>query len=113
LSIEFSNQHATSQQHYQVYLATDEPAPKLDKVETVIQKLKDNKAPGTDLIQAQLIKKANADFVECMYWLITKLWTTETIPEYWNWITICPIHKKGEVIICSKYTGINLLCVAN
>jgi hypothetical protein len=45
LNIEFSNQNATSQKIYQVYLATDEPTPTLDEVENAIQKLKDNKAP--------------------------------------------------------------------
>jgi hypothetical protein len=45
---------------------------------------RDNKAPGIDLIQAELIKKASPDFIECMYQLITKIWSTETIPEDWN-----------------------------
>jgi hypothetical protein len=49
-----------------------------------IRKLRDNKAPGMDLIQAELIKKASLDFVECMYQLITKIWINETIPEDWN-----------------------------
>jgi hypothetical protein len=47
-----------------------------------------------------------------MYQLITKIWTTEIIPENWNWSIICPIHKKGDVTICSNYRGISLLCVA-
>jgi sorting nexin-29 len=47
-----------------------------------------------------------------MYQLITKIWTTETMPEDWNWSIICPIHKKEDVTICSNYKGINLLCVA-
>jgi len=112
LNIEFSNHNATSQETYQGYLATDELTPALDEVENAIQKLKDNKAPGIDLIQAELIKKASPDFVECMYQLITKIWTTETIPEDSNWSIICPIHKKGGVTICSNYRGINLLFVA-
>jgi sorting nexin-29 len=47
-----------------------------------------------------------------MYQLITKIWTTETMPEDWNWSIICPILKKGDVTICSNYRGINLLRVA-
>jgi hypothetical protein len=47
-----------------------------------------------------------------MYQLIIKIRTTETIPEDWDWSIICPIHKKGDVTICSNYRGINLLCVA-
>jgi hypothetical protein len=113
LNMEFSNQNATSQETYQIYLATDELTPTLNEVENAIQKLKDSKALGIDLIQAELIKKASPDFVEYMHQLIIKIWTTETIPEDWNWSIICPIHKKGDVTICSNYRGINLLlCVA-
>jgi hypothetical protein len=92
--------------------ATDEPIPTFDEVENATQKLKHNKAPGIDLIQAEMIKKASPDFIEYMPQLIIKIWTTETIPEDWNWSTICPIHKKGDMTICSNYRRISLLCVA-
>jgi len=71
-------------------------------VNNAIRKLKDNKAPGIDLIQAELIKKASPDFVEHMHQLIIRIWTTENIPEVWSWSIICPIHKKGDVTICSN-----------
>jgi hypothetical protein len=58
------------------------------------------------------MKKASPEFVECMYQLITKIWTTETMTEDWNRSIICPIHKKGDVTMCSNYRGINLLRVA-
>jgi hypothetical protein len=98
LNIEFSHQNATSQEIYQVYSATDELTPALGEVENAIQKLKDNKAPGIDLIQVELIKKASPDFVECRYQLITKIWTTETMPEVWIWSIICPIHKRKNML---------------
>jgi sorting nexin-29 len=47
-----------------------------------------------------------------MYQLITKIWTAETMPEDWNWSITCPMHKKGEVTICSNFIRINLLGVA-
>jgi Zn-dependent M32 family carboxypeptidase len=67
LNREFFNRNETTQETYQAYLDTDEPTPTLDEVQNVIQKLKDNKAPGIDLIQAELIKKASPDFIEYMY----------------------------------------------
>jgi hypothetical protein len=82
LNIVFSNQNVTNKEIYQAYLDTDEPTPTLDEVDNTIQKLKDNKAPGMDLIPAELIKKGRPDL--CMYHLITKIWVTETIPEDWN-----------------------------
>ena len=112
LNKELSDQHVTSQKTYQVYSDINEPTPTLDEVKNAIQKLKDYKALGIDLIQAELIRKASPDFVECTNQLITKISTTETIPEDWNWSIICPIHKKGDMTICSNYTGISPLCVA-
>ena len=50
LNIEFSNQNATIQVTCQVYISTDKPTPKLDEVENAIQKFKNSKAPGIDLI---------------------------------------------------------------
>jgi hypothetical protein len=61
--------------------ATSVSIPLFDEVKNAIQKLKDNKAPGKHLIQAELIKKDSPDFVEHMHQLIIKIWTTETIPE--------------------------------
>ena len=112
LNKELSDQHVTSQKTYHIYSDIDEPTPTLDEVENAIQKLKDYKAPGIDLIQAELIKKASPDFVEYTHQLITTIWTTETIPDDWKWSIICPIHKKGDVTICSNYRGISLPYVA-
>jgi hypothetical protein len=106
------NQNTINQETYQVFPATDEPIPKSGEIKNTIQKLKDNKAPGIDLIQAELINKASPDFVEYTHQLIINIWTTETIQEDWNWCIICPIHKKGDMTICSNYRGISLLCVA-
>jgi hypothetical protein len=103
LNKELSDQHVTSQKTYHIYSDIDEPTPTLDEVENAIQKLKDYKAPGIGLIQSELIKKASPDFVECTHQLITKIWTTETIPEDREWSIICPIHKKGDVTIFSNY----------
>jgi hypothetical protein len=65
-------------------------------------------------MQAELIKKASPDFVKytSLHQLITKICTTEAIPEDWNLSIICPLHKKGDMTVCSNYRGISLLCVA-
>jgi hypothetical protein len=55
LNTEPSNQNTINQETYQVFPATDEPIPAFDVVENAIQNLKDNKALGIILIQAELI----------------------------------------------------------
>jgi hypothetical protein len=73
LNTEPSKQNTINQETYQVFPATNEPIPTFDQVKNVTQKLKDNKAPGIDLIQAELIKKTSPDFVKYMHQLIIKL----------------------------------------
>jgi hypothetical protein len=58
LNTEPSHQNTINQEIYRVFPATNEPIQTSDEVENAIQKLKDNKALGIDLIQAELIKKA-------------------------------------------------------
>jgi len=28
----------------------------------------------------------------------------------WKYGTICPIHKKGDIIVCDSYRAVTLLC---
>jgi hypothetical protein len=41
-----------------------------------------------------------------------KIWKEETLPTEWTEGIICPMYKKGDRAICSKYRPINLLNVA-
>jgi hypothetical protein len=76
LNTEPSNQNIINQEVHQALSAADEPIPTPDEVNNAIQKFKDNKAPGIDLIQAELINKASPDLVEHMHQLIINIWTT-------------------------------------
>ncbi|PNF29172.1 hypothetical protein B7P43_G11860 [Cryptotermes secundus] len=77
---------------------TEEPAPTIKEVEQAIKKLKNNKAPGMDLIMEELVKFAGPEYAKHLHQLIVKIWITEIIPEEWNLSTVCPIHKKGDVM---------------
>jgi hypothetical protein len=81
----------------------EESVPTIDEIEQAIKKLRNNKVPGIDLIPAELVKFAGPEYVKHLHQLIAKIWITEIIPEEWNLSIVCPIHKKGEVIVCSNY----------
>jgi hypothetical protein len=57
--------------------------------------LRNNKAPGMDLIPAELVKFAGPEYVKLLHQLIAKIWITETIPEESYLSIICPIHKMS------------------
>ena len=58
-----------------------------------IIKLKDNKAPVTDNIPAELIKYGGYIIKHRMYKLILLIWNKE-LPTEWLQGIICPIYKK-------------------
>ena len=111
LNTESLNQNVISQETYEADLDTDEPTPTLDVVENAIQKVKLKKAPGIDLIQTETIKPVQT-LLNIYVSVNSKILDHGNLTEDWNWSIVCPAHKKGELTICSNYTGITLLCVA-
>jgi hypothetical protein len=91
---------------------TEEPVPTINEIEQAIKRLRNNKAPGIDLIPAELVKFAGPEYVKHLHQLIATIWITETIPEEWYLSIVRPIYKKGDVVVCSNYRGISLLCIA-
>jgi hypothetical protein len=90
----------------------EEPVPSINEIEQAIKNLRNNKAPGIDLIPAELVKFAGPEYVKHLHQLIVKIFITEIILEEWYLSIACPIHKKGDVMGCSNYRGISLLCIA-
>jgi len=83
--------------------------PTLDEVKTVINSLKNNKSPGEDNINSELIKLAGNHLATEIHKLIYNVWTKEKIPTDWNMEIICPIFKKGDPVKVENYRGISLL----
>jgi hypothetical protein len=90
----------------------DVPPPTYYEVKQVIEKLKIHKAAGSDNILAELIKQGGIELKRRIHKLIMKVWEEETLPTERTEGIICPIHKKGDRMICSNYTPITLLNVA-
>jgi sorting nexin-29 len=83
--------------------------PTYEEVESNIQKLKIDKAPGEDNITAELIKYGGKAVTEGVHKLITLIWETEQTLDNWRISIICPILKKGDKPDCNDYRGITLL----
>ena len=83
--------------------------PTYNEICMIINKLKTNKAAGTDNITGELIKHGKRTMKQKIYKLICNIWNTETLQAQWNEEIICPIHKKGDRLNCNNYRPIMLL----
>jgi hypothetical protein len=74
----------------------------------VLQKLKRHKSPGTDQIQAELIKARDRIIRSEIHKLIISIWNKDELPEEWKGSVIVPIYMRGDKTDCSIYRGIPL-----
>ncbi|CAK1585329.1 unnamed protein product [Parnassius mnemosyne] len=83
--------------------------PTIEDTIRAIQSIKNNKSPGMDDIQGELIKYAGTGFEKDFNHLVLQIWNNEKMPDDWNTSVICPLHKKGDILDCNNYRGISLL----
>jgi len=79
------------------------PPPTYNEVSDIIQKLRNNKAPGPDNIIAELIKEGGRKLKHRIYMLILKIWEKGELPADWENSIICPIYEKGDRMQCKNY----------
>ena len=72
------------------------PPPTYNEVNDIIQKLKNNKAPGPDNIISELIKEGGPKLKHRIRMLILKIWEKEELPADWENSIIYRIYKKGD-----------------
>jgi hypothetical protein len=70
---------------------------------TIINKLKSNKAAGTDNVPPEFITSGGRTSKQKLYTLILKIWDKEQLPTQWNEGNIHPICKIGERLKCNNY----------
>jgi len=83
--------------------------PNREEVNGIITTLKNNKAPGEDNINSELLKISTQQLVTKIHGLLKEIWNTNRIPEHWKTAVICPIYKKGDPMDTNNYRGIALL----
>ncbi|KAL4141433.1 hypothetical protein QTP88_004071 [Uroleucon formosanum] len=71
--------------------------------------LKNGKAPGEDAIVAELLKGGGKELMTQLKRLVDNIWKQEEIPATWHMSVLCPVHKKGDAMVCQNYRGISLL----
>lgn len=71
--------------------------------------LKNNKTPGEDNINAELIKISTPEILSKIHGIIKNSWENGIIPQEWKISSICPIYKKGDPMNTKNYSGIALL----
>lgn len=83
-----------------------------DETDKAIDSLKNWKAPGSDNIQAELIKYSGKETQYFIFKVCQKTWREARMPRSWKEVIIIPLHKKGEKTDCANYKGISLLNTA-
>jgi len=68
-------------------------------MEMASEKLKRHKSPGTDQIQAELIKAGGRTISSEIHKLINSIWNKKELPEEWKESIIVPIYKVDDILV--------------
>ena len=83
------------------------------EIRRAIKTLKNGKAPGKDMITAELLK-ADLEFTtDRVKELIDTIWSLEKVPLKWKRGLFIKIPKKGNLRECKNWRGVTLLPVAS
>ena len=74
--------------------------------------MKDDKAPGGDIIPAEVWKHGGDDLFSRLHQLITNFWKVDSVPQSWKDASIVTIFKKGGRTDRGNCRGISLLSIA-
>jgi len=86
--------------------------PTYNEICMIINRLKTNKAAGTDNITGEVNKHGGRILKQKIHKLICNIWNSEILPAQWNEGIICPVYKKGDRLNCNNYRPVMLLNIA-
>ncbi|KAJ8710014.1 hypothetical protein PYW07_009380 [Mythimna separata] len=92
-------------------LDIDTEPPSTSEVAKAVRSLKTGKAPGLDLITAEMLQADLSSAVDVLTPLIEKIWTAEELPDEWNKGLLITVPKKGDLSQCNNWRGITLLSI--
>jgi len=72
------------------------PEPSAFDLGMAIEKLNRHRSPGTDQIQAELIKAGGRTICSEIHKLINSIWNKEDLPEDWKESIIVPVYEKSD-----------------
>jgi len=94
-------------------LQIDTNPPTLQEVRKAIKSLKNGKAPGIDMVTAEMLKAEDKETPRILTQLFGKIWEDENIPEEWKTGLIVKLPKKGVLSDCNNWRGITLLSLTS
>ena len=89
-----------------------EGIPSYNEICSIINKLKLNKAAGSDNIPPELLKHGGRTQKQKSYKLILMMWNKQQLPQQWNEGIICRVYKKGDRLNCNNHRPVTLLSIA-
>ncbi|UYV70916.1 hypothetical protein LAZ67_8001094 [Cordylochernes scorpioides] len=66
------------------------------ELKEAINRLDDNKTPGSDIISVKMIKHLETNAILELLHIINLSWSSSTLPKEWKHAIIIPIHKAGK-----------------
>jgi hypothetical protein len=79
------------------------------EVQHAVQQMKNNKAPGEDEIEIDLVKLAGEEICTHLARLFTSCLNKRQVPVTWNNAIITLLHKKGDKMDIGNYRPISLI----
>jgi len=76
----------------------------LEEIKSIVKSLKNNKAPGKNNINSELLKLAGR-VLENLHKIISNIWKQEKLEKDWNITVICLIYKKRRPQESRKLSG--------
>ena len=86
-----------------------EPSQPLSEVVRAFRDLHSGKAPGLDIIHAELAKASGPTAVNVLHMLCVKIWDTGIWPQEWKQQELVMLNKNGNNEECGNYQTIALI----